>query len=369
MNPFIVSGFEGPEYFCDRKKELRKLKEAFDNRRNVTMFSLRRMGKSALVKYHFERISKQANCIFVDLFPAQSFEEFTELFARSVTEQMSRSGKRFIDKILSLVKSMGATLSFNSQTGAPEISFGLSRLHSPKSNLEDLVYMLEENKKRTVVAFDEFQVVRNFSDKNAEANLRSVIQNLKYVNFIFLGSNKSIMDSIFSDSKKPFYQSTQHFMLEEIEGSEYEKFIIEKFKSGKMIISKKDAGMILDLCKIHTYYVQYVCNRIYSKSQNVSGDLMYEVINEVLEENEPVYINYKNLLTTQQWKLLAAISKESNLQSPLSIGFIKKYDLNSASSVKRSLDSLLKKEIVIKYKEKFQINDLFFSLWLKKKIL
>lgn len=35
MNPFVVSGFEGPEYFCDRKTELLKLNETFDIKKEI----------------------------------------------------------------------------------------------------------------------------------------------------------------------------------------------------------------------------------------------------------------------------------------------------------------------------------------------
>ncbi|MBK9333089.1 MAG: hypothetical protein IPM96_11950 [Ignavibacteria bacterium] len=94
-------------------------------------------------------------------------------------------------------------------------------------------------------------------------------------------------------------------------------------------------------------------------------ETVYSVLDEILQENEPVFLNYKNLLTSLQWKLAIAIAKEDKVKEPLAISFIKKYDLNSASSLKRALDALLKKEIIIYYKEMYQLNDLFFSLWLK----
>lgn len=365
MNPFIVSGFGGAEYFCGRKKELKKLKEAFENRRNVTMFSLRRMGKSALVKYHFEKTAKYADCFYADLFPSQSFDDMTEIIARSITGQSKLSGKQLFDNIVSIVRSMGASLSFNDLTGSPEINFGFNKRGNYKKNLEEILNILEKNKKKVLIALDEFQIVRTFSEKNTEAYLRSVIQNLKNVNFIFLGSNNSIIESIFSDSKKPFYQSTQYMMLDEIGNEEYSEFIMMQFRKGKIKISESECELILKLCRTHTYYVQYLCNRLYSKAVHISPETVYSVLDEILQENEPVFLNYKNLLTSLQWKLAIAIAKEDKVKEPLAISFIKKYDLNSASSLKRALDALLKKEIIVYYKEMYQLNDLFFSLWLK----
>lgn len=365
MNPFIVSGFEGPEYFCDRKKELKKLKEAIDNKRNVTMFSLRRMGKSALVKYHFEIVRKFLRCIYVDLFPAQSFEEMSELIAKSILNSYKISGRLLFEKVITLVKSMGASLTFNALTGNPEINFSVSKTDGGKKSLDEVFSLLEKSEKKVLIAIDEFQIIRTFSDKNTEAHLRSIIQNLKNVNFIFLGSNNSIMESIFTDSKKPFYHSTQYMMLEEIDDKDYSEFIRGNFRRGKIKIGEDEIVMILKLCRSHTYYVQYLCNRLYSKGTHITSELVVSTLDEILHENEPIFLNYKNLLTNLQWRLLAAVSREDDLREPLSMLFIKKYDLNSVSSLKRSLDSLIKKEILIRYKGKYQINDLFFSLWLK----
>lgn len=366
MNPFIVSGFEGPEYFCDRKNELAKLREAFDNKRNVTLFSLRRMGKSALVKYHYKNISGKAECIYVDIFPARNLTEFTEIFAKCVSSQIGKSSKDYMDKMISFVKSLGASLSFNEFTGNPEISLDLGSIKNYKKSLEEIFNYLEKNKKRVVISFDEFQQIRTFPEKNTEAILRTLIQNYKNISFIFLGSNKGILESVFTDNTKPFYHSTQFLMLEEIHQNEYAQFITEKFNSGKRKIKKEAVDMLLDLCRNHTYYVQYFCNRLYSKDINIKESEVYEVQLEILSENEPVYFNYKNLLTDIQWKLTSAIAEEEKVKEPLSISFIKKYNLNSASTLKRALESLLKKEIIIFYNGQYIVYDVFFSLWLKK---
>lgn len=367
MNPFIVSGFEGKEYFCDRKEELKKLKEAFDNRRNVTLFSLRRMGKSALVKYHFENVSGYASCIYTDIFPAMNFNEMTEIIVNSVTQQYGASAKDYLTKITALVKSLGATLSFNQFTGKPELKFGKGQIKSQEKNLEEIFNLLEKSDKRVLIAIDEFQQIRSFKDKNTEALLRSLIQNFKKINFIFLGSNKGILESMFSDHSKPFYQSTQFMYLDEINKDEYCEFIIRQF--GKRKMNNNEAELILSQCRTHTYYVQYLCNRLYSKGVKCTREIIYDVLQEILTENEPVYFNYKNLLTDIQWNLASAIAKEDKIAEPLSMSFIKKYNLNSASSLKRALDSLIKKEIIVYHNRNYMINDVYFSLWLKEKIV
>ncbi|MBF1449790.1 MAG: ATP-binding protein, partial [Prevotella oris] len=52
-NPFITYGYKGNRYFCDRENETKKLIEALQNDRNVTLISPRRVGKTGLIKHVF----------------------------------------------------------------------------------------------------------------------------------------------------------------------------------------------------------------------------------------------------------------------------------------------------------------------------
>jgi len=49
-NPFITGGYVGPDYFCDRQIETNQILKAISSKRNVTLISLRRMGKTGLLR-------------------------------------------------------------------------------------------------------------------------------------------------------------------------------------------------------------------------------------------------------------------------------------------------------------------------------
>ena len=257
MNPFIVSGFAGAGYFCDRKSELAKLKEAFRNGRNVTLYSLRRMGKSSLVKYLFSSLGKEADCIYVDLFPAAALQDLTLLLANAVTRHFGFTVKTFPKKIAALLRALNASLSVDPYTGKPEIKFGISDARGKQENLEGIFSYLEKSGKKVLIAFDEFQSILRFPEKNTESMLRFLFQNCRNINFIFCGSSRGMMEAIFNDAAGPFYRSTQHLYLEEISKEEYKSFITGKFRTGGMKIEEKQAEFVLDTCRCHTYYVQY----------------------------------------------------------------------------------------------------------------
>ena len=48
-NPFLIRGYAGPEYFCDRTAETQQLVSAISNGRDVTLVAPRRYGKTGLV--------------------------------------------------------------------------------------------------------------------------------------------------------------------------------------------------------------------------------------------------------------------------------------------------------------------------------
>ena len=52
-NPFLISGYYSPEFFCDREQETGTILDALHNGRNVALIAPRRMGKTGLVRHAF----------------------------------------------------------------------------------------------------------------------------------------------------------------------------------------------------------------------------------------------------------------------------------------------------------------------------
>jgi hypothetical protein len=84
----------------------------------------------------------------------------------------------------------------------------------------------------------------------------------------------------------------------------------------------------------------------------------------ILSENEPVYANYLNLLTTMQYRVLRAIALNDGINNPLSKEFLSKYALGAASSVSQAIKSLSDKEFVFFSKGRYCLNDVFLAQWI-----
>lgn len=55
INPFVVTGKIEPEYFCDRESESARLIKSIANGNNSVVISPRRMGKTGLIQFCYDK--------------------------------------------------------------------------------------------------------------------------------------------------------------------------------------------------------------------------------------------------------------------------------------------------------------------------
>jgi hypothetical protein len=173
---------------------------------------------------------------------------------------------------------------------------------------------------------------------------------------------------MFSEYGRPFYQSSEILNLRKIERETYKSFIQAKFEMGKMDIGPVALELIMKYSENHTFYVQYLCNKLYSSNfREIKPETVTDTLLKILEENEVIYFNYKKLLTRLQFNIMEAIAKEGGVNKPTSKDFIGKYHIGTPSSVKTALTALLKKEMIYQDEGKIDVYDIFFSKWLERR--
>jgi len=373
INPFPVSGYLEPAYFCDRQRELDSLLEAAESGRNVTLIALRRMGKTALIHHLFHHLKQRKNwtVIYADLMPTASLRDLAEKLVTALAQaapETSPTGKKF----WSWMRKIRPLISFDPYSGAPQVTLELSRIQDQELTLHQLFRLLEESGKRTIIALDEFQQITQYPEKQTEAWLRSEIQNLKWVEFIFCGSQQQILSQMFSHSRRPFYASAQTLSLSYIDKGSYQDFIAFHMKKNARKMDAKTIDYLLEWCRLHTYYVQILCNRLFASGQSlITVDSINSQVDMLFREQEAVYLTYRELLTSPQWSLLTGIAKENRVYQPTAMDFIRKHQLGTAATVRRSLKALLNKEMIFMQFEKdgrkyYQVYDVFLSRWLER---
>ncbi len=116
----------------------------------------------------------------------------------------------------------------------------------------------------------------------------------------------------------------------------------------------------------HTWYVQYVLNRLYEQRQPVVDEAIFEkCLVEIVRSEIDEYQRLYGMLTENQSTLLRAIAREQVVVAINGSTFIKKYGLKGTSSINTALKFLIDKEYVFKTDKGYCIYDRFMELWLQ----
>ena len=367
INPFPILAYHGTEYFCDRKDETKKLIEALKNGRNITLISPRRMGKTGLIKHVFEQISsKEAICIYVDLDQTTCLTDMVKALGEKILDKIGMPSGRVWKEIVSLFKSLRPVMTADPATGNPEISLDIQPT-AAEASLGEMFGWLEKSKLPCYVALDEFQTIAEYPEPKMEALLRSHIQHLTNVNFIFAGSQKHLMTEMFTSANRPFFQSTQMFPLYEIPEEAYFEFAQHHFERNKQTLQKDTFHELYTTVFGHTWYIQCVLNRLYQyKIRQIDKTALTSTINDILDEYKETFRTYCKLLTSNQLSVIKAIAKDGIAKEISGKDFLQKHQLGAGSTVRSAVNVLIDKDLIADSEDGYSIYDRFFGLWLRK---
>jgi len=367
--PFPTIGYYGPEYFCDREKETKILLENIRGGFSTILTAHRRIGKTALIMHIFGKLPARTKGIYLDILPTENLNGFLNEFASAVIRDMPdkrNPGKKLWD----FIKSLRPLLTFDILTGAPQVSFTVKE-QEVNRQIEAIIQFLEKQDEKYLIAIDEFQQILKYPERNSDAWFRSVVQKLRNVVFIFSGSQQHLMTELFTIPSKPFYNSARMLKIGKIDHEEYKSFILVKNAENNIAISEETVNQILDWTDHNTFYVQLLCNRVFLRGNSeISEQDWKEEAERLLQELEPVFFNYRSMLTLIQWNLLKAAARENELFEPTGYDFISKYNLGNPASVLRTLQALLRMELIYfdytpEGKKYYKINDLLFRRWVE----
>lgn len=366
-NPFVVYGYAGPEYFCDRKEETQDLMSSLSNGRNVTLMSPRRMGKTGLICNVFHQLQQNNDvaCFYIDIFSTKSLESFVKVFASAIVGKLDtplQKAEGFLQRFF-----QGVRLSFSTDmlTGNPQVNLDFQP-EQTEATLEQVFAYLVQSKRECYIAIDEFQQILEYPETNVEALLRSYVQFCPNVHFIFSGSKQHLMTDIFASASRPFFQSTEKMHLYPIDKDVYYDFAVYWMSKKNISISKDIFYSIYEQFDGHTWYMQYILNILYGAApEQISQQDVNNAIAYIMKRECELFQTSFDKLTDNQAALLQAIAKEGMVRSINANEFIRKYNLKGTSSVNKALEYLINKELAYHTPNGYIVYNRFFGLWLK----
>lgn len=368
-NPFVSQGYIGPEYFCDRQEETDLMLNHFENGRNITLVSPRRIGKTGLIKnlfYHIERQDRNAICLYLDIYATKNLQDFTEMFGSVVFNGFARKEKSFMQKAATLLGSLRPVFTTDPYTGMPKMMITVDASQS-QLTIQQIFELLAQSRREVYIAIDEFQQIANYPETGTEAMLRSHIQFATNVHFIFAGSKYRLMAEMFGSPQRPFFQSTEMMDLQPLDKEVYYRFASAFFEKKRGSLDHDIFMQLYDRFEGHTWYIQSVLNRLYDTCLHVRSikEVNRETVH-LVESRSPQYESLAQFLSSNQFNLLKAIASEGVVKEPTGSRFIREHNMASASIVQSALRALVEKEIVYRTPRGYIVYDRFMSIWLAR---
>ena len=368
-NPFVSQGYISPEYFCDRQEETDLMLNHFENGRNITLVSPRRIGKTGLIKnlfYHIEHRDKNAICLYLDIYATKNLQDFTEMFGSVVFNGFARKEKSFMQKAATLLGSLRPVFTTDPYTGMPKMMITVDPSRS-QLTIQQIFELLAQSRREVYIAIDEFQQIANYPETGTEAMLRSHIQFATNVHFIFAGSKYRLMAEMFGSPQRPFFQSTEMMDLQPLDREVYYQFASDFFEKKRGSLDHDIFMQLYDRFEGHTWYIQSVLNRLYDTCLHVRDikEVNRETVH-LVESRSPQYESLAQFLSSNQFNLLKAIASEGVVKEPTGSRFIRDHNMASASIVQSALRALVEKEIVYRTPRGYIVYDRFMSIWLAR---
>ncbi|MCL5031589.1 MAG: ATP-binding protein [Bacteroidetes bacterium] len=365
MNPFSYGTIVKEPYFFDREEECRRIIDTLSGGNNLVLFAPRRFGKTSLVFRAIEELEKKGFiCIYFDFMPVYSRESFIEAYSKAIISKQGNFQKA-VKALAKFVKGISPKLVFN-QAGNPEFSINFIENKINEKTLGEILDLpenLASAGKRFIVVLDEFQEINKLNGENFEKLFRSKIQHHKNVNYLFLGSRTHLLNDMFNNRGRAFYNAAMLMQIDSLPQKETIDFLIDRFASSGIILEKSLALFLIEQAGNIPYYIQLLAAEVWqyvvNSTQKSDKELISLCAQKIVDLKSDYYYELYDKQSVYQKKLLKAlvISGENIFSS----SYTKQFRLTAASTTQKALAGLIEAGIVEKTEGRYFISDPFFK--------
>ena len=369
--PFKHGKVINGSYFVNRKRDIAYLQNNFQSKINTIIISPRRWGKSSLVmeaSKDLAKKNKKIKFVYLDMFNIRNEAEFYEVFTQKILKASYSNWEERIKKSKLFFKHLLPKFSFGLDPQTEfSVSFNWDDVIKTPSEILNLPETISKEKNiEIVVCLDEFQNIVHFKKPiEFQKKLRAHWQHHQVATYCLYGSKRHMMTEIFEHKAMPFYKFGDVFFLQKISTQHWVKYIINKFKKSKKVITSKNAEYFIKLVENHSYFVQQLANIVWMNTEKETTKIIIEQsIKQLINQYDMLFQKELDSLTNHQVNFLKAlVNKEPQLSNK---NTIRKYRLGTSGNVNRVKLALISKEVIDKYNNKIEFLDPLFKLWYQR---
>jgi len=367
MNPFRYGSTVSDQDFCRRPDLERSIRQHIESRQNIHIEGDRRTGKTSLV---FEVCGKLKNSVLLH-FDFQLVKSVGDIRSRLVEGlSLASTHAGAFEKLVKALAHLKPVVSINPSTGEPALSI----VTSPGTELDgrSITELLEFGRSsfssgNLVVFFDEFQDVLKLPDADSIlASMRSSIQHHHDCTYIYSGSSRSDMNTIFRSPDSPFYKSALAVPVGSIARAEFIPFLTKRFQAGNRAAPVAIIEQALDLVADNPGDTQELCNCLWDATNEGAtlGENNVEHAVELIFAREMKYFEQVlEAITPIQKRCLRGLALFDGC-GIYSSAFMEATGVMNTGSITRAVKQLEKRRIVSTIGKRFVFASPFLKLWL-----
>jgi len=356
-NPFKFGTIVDGEYFTNRVKETLQIKSVLNSENHLVILSPRRYGKTSLITKVVSELDRPF--LHLDLQFLTGEQDLAEQLLKKICKLYP------FQRIKQAVKGFRLIPSLNVNPLTNEINVSFGSISSAVPVMEDTINVLDSisaRGKKLIVVFDEFQDVLRLG-ANLDRRLRAIMQFHKNVNYVFLGSQESMIRELFEKKRSPFFNFGLVMPLSKIPHQEFEAFLIDRL-IGLSPQAELLAQQILAISDAHPFYTQQLAFNVWTflcqgHNPNTAVD---EAVKELVQYHDADYERLWNTMNSTDRKILIGLALSDD--GPLSKAFAQDYLIDSQSTIYSGLKRLMTSGYVCRTDSKYQIDDPFFVRWI-----
>jgi len=368
-NPFKFGGEVTGYQFYDRTEIVATLRRRLiGGASNIVMFAPRRYGKTSLVAKVLRLIREENGIpsLMFDLSMVPTLSRFCEEYVNAVYA-MAGGRQELAHRVVNFLANCNPSLTVGIG-GLVKIKLNLRHVLSESSLCEilDLPERLaEECGKTFVVAFDEFQEVAVLSREFAlEKVFRSRIQRQQHVRYVFFGSKTHLLERMFCDSARPFYNSALAMPLHKPPVDDSREFVRSHFENAGIHAGSEEVEAILRMSDNIPYYLQAISSFVFESVTQAKRDSIVttdveRAADDLVALNASYYSTLLRGLSDSQKALLVALALEPTLE--FNEDYRDRHDLPASSTVHSALKELVKDAVVEDDEGVYRIGDPILS--------
>ena len=369
--PFTYGKLVSDNDFTDRGEETKTLVSNFLSQTNTVLISPRRWGKSSLVNRAVSKTSElDRSILFVRMnaFKCETPQDFYELFAKRVIEDISSSAETLISNAKEFISRLLPKIAIADPAAQYTVSFGVDFKTNPiQEDILDLPQQIASRRNRkVVVCIDEFQQTGEFENaKTFQRIVRGHWQEQPDVAYILYGSKKHMMLNIFGEYESPLYKFGDMMFLPKISNEDWSAYIQERFAKTGKLISKDTAAYISSLVEEHSYYVQQLAQYAWLRTDSeCTASIVDAAFQAMLDSLNLQFVNLMDTMTEKQRSFLCALS--DGVRNLSATDTLSRYRLGTSGNIRILKGALKKRDLIEESGHQVEIQDPVFKKWLQR---